>query len=113
VSQLWSLRTAIARRFRSIDDIETPLFSRHPRPEDIVLEQEMLGQVSAALDELRQNTSPRTYQIFFRRFIDGQSAADVAASFGMTPEAVHVRYSRVMRLWRELTRSRALPVLLQ
>ena len=65
-------------------------------------------QMDATLAELRNRMSPKTYEVFHRRFLDRQSAREAAAALGMTSEAVDTRHCRAMNQWRTLTRGSAL-----
>jgi RNA polymerase sigma-70 factor (ECF subfamily) len=62
-------------------------------------------QVSAvfhrALEMLRGEFEPRTWQAFWRATVDGQTATAVAAELGMTASAVRMAKSRVLRRLRE------------
>jgi len=49
------------------------------------------------LELVRSAFEPRTWQAFWRCAVDGQSPADVAQEMGMTPGAVRMAKSRVLR----------------
>jgi RNA polymerase sigma-70 factor (ECF subfamily) len=53
-----------------------------------------------ALDLIRSEFEPRTWQAFWRTAVDGQGANDVAAELSMSPGAVRVAKSRVLRRLR-------------
>ena len=56
-----------------------------------------------ALDSIRSEFHPRTWQAFWSVVVEGRLTADVAADLDMTPGAVRVAKSRVLlRLRREL-----------
>lgn len=56
-----------------------------------------------ALELIRGEFEPRTWQAFWRAAVDGRSPADVGAELGMSPGAVRVAKSRVLaRLRTEL-----------
>ena len=57
-----------------------------------------LGQV---LDAVRCEFEPQTWQAFWRTTVDQEPAMDVAASLGMTANAVYLAKSRVLRRLRE------------
>jgi RNA polymerase sigma-70 factor (ECF subfamily) len=54
-----------------------------------------------ALNLLRGEFEPRTWQAFWRVTVDNQSSADVAGELGMTANAVRMAKSRVLRRLRE------------
>jgi RNA polymerase sigma-70 factor (ECF subfamily) len=56
-----------------------------------------------ALELIRAEFEPRTWQAFWQTAVEGRAAADVGAELGMTPGAVRVAKSRVLhRLRAEL-----------
>jgi RNA polymerase sigma-70 factor (ECF subfamily) len=56
-----------------------------------------------ALDLIRDEFEPRTWEAFWQTTVNGRAAADVAADLGMTPGGVRVAKSRVLhRLRAEL-----------
>lgn len=54
-----------------------------------------------ALGQLRGEFEPRTWQAFWRVTVDGLSAAEAGAEAGLSPSAVRVAKSRVLRRLRE------------
>jgi RNA polymerase sigma-70 factor (ECF subfamily) len=54
-----------------------------------------------AVESVRGEFEPRTWQAFWRTFVDGQAAADVAADLGVTANVVYLARSRVLRRLRE------------
>jgi RNA polymerase sigma-70 factor (ECF subfamily) len=54
-----------------------------------------------ALKLVQAEFEPRTWQAFWRVTVDGQPSSAVAAEFGMTPTAVRMIKSRVLRRLRE------------
>jgi RNA polymerase sigma-70 factor (ECF subfamily) len=50
---------------------------------------------------IRGEFEERTWEAFWRMTVDGRKAAEVAAELGMTPGAVYVAKSRVLRRLRE------------
>jgi RNA polymerase sigma-70 factor, ECF subfamily len=58
-------------------------------------------QVRQALETLRGDFEPRTWQAFWKVQIEGQSTADVSAELGMTAAAVRKAKLRVLRRLRE------------
>jgi RNA polymerase sigma-70 factor (ECF subfamily) len=57
----------------------------------------------SALEEVRPEFEPNTWNAAMRTAVEGQPAADVAAALGMTPAAVYIAKSRVLaRLRQEL-----------
>lgn len=60
--------------------------------------------VERALEFIRPDFEPHTWQAFWRTTVLGQPARDVAADLGMLPNAVHqARFRIVKRLRQELT----------
>jgi RNA polymerase sigma-70 factor (ECF subfamily) len=59
------------------------------------------GLLARALELIRGEFEPRTWQAFWRTAIEDQAARDVAAALGMSPGAVRVAKSRVLRRLRE------------
>jgi RNA polymerase sigma-70 factor (ECF subfamily) len=59
------------------------------------------GLLARGLDLIREEFEPRTWQAFWRTAIEDQAAGDVAADLGMSPGAVRVAKSRVLRRLRE------------
>jgi RNA polymerase sigma-70 factor (ECF subfamily) len=68
--------------------------------EDPVTERAIL--VRRALELVRPEFQPRTWDAVWRTTVDGQAPAAVAAALGMTPGAVHTARSRVLGRLREL-----------
>jgi RNA polymerase sigma-70 factor (ECF subfamily) len=54
-----------------------------------------------ALELIRAEFEPRTWQAFWQTTIDGRASNDVAADLGMSPGAVRVAKSRVLHRLRE------------
>ena len=62
------------------------------------------GVVQRTLEQLRGEFEPRTWQMFWRAAVDGHAPKDIAAELGVTPDAVRMAKSRVLRRLRtELT----------
>jgi RNA polymerase sigma-70 factor (ECF subfamily) len=53
-----------------------------------------------ALEMIRGEFEPKTWQAFWQTAVEGRAAADVAADLGMTPGAVRVAKSRVLHRLR-------------
>jgi RNA polymerase sigma-70 factor (ECF subfamily) len=60
------------------------------------------GFVRRALDAVRQEFEERTWEAFRRTTIDGRLPADVGAELAMSPGAVRVAKSRVLKRLREI-----------
>jgi len=58
--------------------------------------------VRAAVDEVKGEFEPRTWQAFWRVTVEEQPAADAAAGLGMSVGALYVAKSRVLRRLREV-----------
>lgn len=58
------------------------------------------GVVRRALELIRDEFEPRTWEAFWRTAVDGRPPRDVAAELGMTPGAVRVAKSRVLQRLR-------------
>jgi RNA polymerase sigma-70 factor (ECF subfamily) len=54
------------------------------------------GVCQRALQLLREEFEPQTWQAFWRTAVDGQSAVDIAGELGMSPAAVRKAKSRVL-----------------
>lgn len=59
------------------------------------------GIVHRALDMIRGDFAPHTWQAFCRLTIDGHTAGEVAADLGITPEAARMAKSRVLGRLRQ------------
>jgi RNA polymerase sigma-70 factor (ECF subfamily) len=57
--------------------------------------------VQRALGQVREGFETRTWQAFWKTTVDEQPAQDVALELGMTPTAVYIAKSRVLRKLRE------------
>ena len=68
--------------------------------EDAVSERAIL--VRRALELLRPEVRPRTWEAVWRVTVEGQAAAEVAAALGMSVGAVHTAKSRVLARLRAL-----------
>jgi RNA polymerase sigma-70 factor (ECF subfamily) len=67
---------------------------------DLLSERAIL--VRRAMELVRSEFQPRTWEAAWRVTVDGQSPAEVAAALGMTAGAVHTAKSRVLGRLREL-----------
>jgi RNA polymerase sigma-70 factor (ECF subfamily) len=54
-----------------------------------------------AVECIRGDFEPRTWQCFWRAFVDGHAPADIATDLGITVNAVYLARSRVLRRLRE------------
>jgi RNA polymerase sigma-70 factor (ECF subfamily) len=54
-----------------------------------------------AVECVRGDFEPRTWQAFWRAFVDGHAPADIASDLGITANAVYLAKSRVLRRLRE------------
>jgi RNA polymerase sigma-70 factor (ECF subfamily) len=54
-----------------------------------------------ALELIRAEFEPKTLTAFWRVTVDGEATADVARDLGITPSAVRLAKSRVLRRLRE------------
>jgi RNA polymerase sigma-70 factor, ECF subfamily len=57
--------------------------------------------VSRALEQIHNEFEPRTWQMFWRATVEGHATRDIAAELGITPDAVRVAKSRILRRLRE------------
>jgi RNA polymerase sigma-70 factor, ECF subfamily len=57
--------------------------------------------VRAAVDEVKGEFEPRTWQAFWRVTVEGESAMDAAAALAMSVGALYVAKSRVLRRLRQ------------
>ena len=80
---------------RLLDVAETPEPSLSPSMErEPLLSRRML-------DLVRTDFEPSTWEAFWRIVVDGQSPAEVAEALGLSPAAVYMAKSRVLRRLRE------------
>jgi RNA polymerase sigma-70 factor, ECF subfamily len=54
-----------------------------------------------AIECVRGEFEPRTWQAFWRAFVDGHAPADIASDLGITVNAVYLAKSRILRRLRE------------
>ena len=73
-------------------------------PEEACCMWEEWEQWKAALGKLQMRTSAKGFDVFCRRYVDGQTNDEVAAALGMTPKAAQRCYDRTMRKWQATTR---------
>jgi RNA polymerase sigma-70 factor (ECF subfamily) len=60
------------------------------------------GVLRRAIEMVRAEFEDRSWQAFWAVTVDGRPAADVASDLGITPNAVYVARSRILRRLREL-----------
>lgn len=77
------------------------LESLDPQSEDTDEEQAYQQLVRRALEMIRNDFTPRTWQAFWRSTVDGQRPVDVAEELQMQPGAVRVAKSRVLQRLRQ------------
>jgi RNA polymerase sigma-70 factor (ECF subfamily) len=70
-----------------------------PEADDVPFELDALRR--RALELVRDQVEDRTWQAFWLTAVEGQSAADVAARLGVSPTAVRMAKSRVLRRLKE------------
>ncbi len=86
--------TAAQIAISNIPEIEPPDETNHGAP----------SMVERALEFIRPDFEPHTWQAFWRTTVLGQPAREVADDLGMAPNAVHqARFRIVKRLRKELT----------
>jgi RNA polymerase sigma-70 factor (ECF subfamily) len=73
----------------------------HQEPDESGDEQEHHGLYRRALALIRSEFEPRTWQAFWLTAVDGRATNDVADELAMSPGAVRVAKSRVLRRLRE------------
>ncbi|MEM9659899.1 MAG: RNA polymerase sigma factor [Planctomycetota bacterium] len=59
------------------------------------------SHVQSTIDAVREAVGQRNWLLFWRTAVDGQSAADVGAEFGVSANAVRLAKMRVLRRLRE------------
>jgi DNA-directed RNA polymerase specialized sigma24 family protein len=107
------VREAVRRRLAStssyaedhpiaLDVMEDLLVSSDLGPEDAYRLIEGLGELDAGLFRLRAENSPKSFEVFFRRFMKDQSAKEVGQAMGLKPQAVHACHSRLMQKFRAM-----------
>jgi RNA polymerase sigma-70 factor (ECF subfamily) len=72
-----------------------------PPPDDPAEEEAECGLFHRALDLIRGEFEERTWQAFWRTAVEGRAPKDVAEELAMSPGAVRVAKSRVLRRLRE------------
>jgi RNA polymerase sigma-70 factor (ECF subfamily) len=82
-------------RLASLPDLDAP------QGDDSSSEHEEAGLLRAAVELIRGEFEPRTWQAFWLTAVDARSPGDVAAELGMTAGAVRVAKSRVLKRLRE------------
>ncbi len=65
---------------------------------------EVWAQLRATLAKLRQQTSAKTYEVFWWRFFWREGSKEVATALELSPHEVQCRYYRARRKWRALTK---------
>jgi RNA polymerase sigma factor (sigma-70 family) len=91
-------------RHRSIESSEDCLPSQYPGPGEACLLKEIQEWLDGALAKLQWRTSPKTYEVFCRRFLGNQSGKEIVAALNITAKAVQRRYDRAARQWHFLTK---------
>jgi RNA polymerase sigma-70 factor (ECF subfamily) len=88
---------------RQMAEIPQPPESPEPSEECIRPDAESAAWVSrGALDTIRAEFEAQTWDAFWRTAVDGQSPAHVAADLQMSPAAVYMAKSRVLRRLRQV-----------
>ena len=72
-----------------------------PLPDDDDAAADFSDLVHRAMDLVRAEFGDRTWQAFWRATVEGRATKDVAAELGVTPDAVRMAKSRVLRRLRE------------
>ncbi|MBL8794193.1 MAG: sigma-70 family RNA polymerase sigma factor [Planctomycetia bacterium] len=57
--------------------------------------------VQRALEQIRGEFEPRTWTMFWRATVEGHATRDIAADLGVTPDAVRVAKSRILKRLRQ------------
>ncbi len=82
-------------------DAQQQLLELPQPPEDDASAVAADGVVQRALDHIHGEFEARTWQMFWRTAVDGQAPKDIATELGVTPDAVRMAKSRVLRRLRE------------
>jgi len=82
---------------RRLDELEGRPQSKADASEDEVLQQLRVR----AMELIRGEFEPKTWTMFWRVVVEGQDAGNVAADLGVSPSAVRLAKSRVLRRLRE------------
>jgi len=82
------------------DALQRLLELPEPPADDASAPQSGGGVVHRALETIRTEFEERTWQMFWRVTIDGHASRDVAADLGVTPDAVRMAKSRILRRLR-------------
>lgn len=83
---------------RWYNQVPDPTLSAESSEGDVTAERQL---VQRALELLRPEFAPHTWQAFWRTAVMGEAAADVAAALGMTAGAVRVAKCRILHRLRE------------
>jgi len=86
--------TALGR----LHDLSDGVGPSDPEPSEADDQTQLLHR---ALEMIRGDFAPNTWQAFWRTAVDGHPAADVARDLGLTPDAVYQAKARVLRRVRE------------
>ncbi len=70
-------------------------------PDDDASAGDTVGLLQRALEVVRRDFEPHTWEAFWALAIDGRTAAEAAATLRTTPDAVYQAKARVMRRLRE------------
>lgn len=70
-------------------------------PEDDASAGETVSLLHRALEVIRRDFEPRTWDAFWALAVEGRTATEVATTFRTTPDAVYQAKARVMRRLRE------------
>lgn len=84
--------SAARERLAELPDLE---------PDDDASAGDTVALLRRALEVVRRDFEPHTWEAFWALAIDGRAAADTAAALGTTPDAVYQAKARVMRRLRE------------
>jgi DNA-directed RNA polymerase specialized sigma24 family protein len=106
-SWMAGLTRSLAECSVAVESLAEFLRSRDLGPEDVCFMGEVWAQLEAALAKLRERTSAKTYEVFWRRFFWRQSVKEIAAALDLSSHEVRCRYHRVRRKWQELTKGLA------
>jgi RNA polymerase sigma factor (sigma-70 family) len=86
------------------EQVEDSLLSRGLGPDEAYAIKETCGLIESALAKFKARLSRKSYEVFYRRVVRGQSGSEIAAALDLTPSEVRYRHYRAMRKWRKLTR---------
>jgi RNA polymerase sigma-70 factor (ECF subfamily) len=86
---------------RRLDEIRAEEVEQAIPPSDAVAADEQKALYRRATEMVRSEFETRTWDAFWRAFVDGDAAADIASDLGVSVNSVYLAKSRILRRLRE------------